>query len=581
MVSNSGIIPNAVVSAVDFPSPVGPLPPSGICPSVMSHRTRDYYYISKPRIRIPVAIQYSFFTQSSYISLNIFAMNKDSSSDTYEGSLHRSSSDNQDVQEYVGQQETENAETPAPVTRTQTLLSRAATRLSFFSDKLKTQRNGLIWKILKIYGIMGILILSIFSIYWGSMYKREERYDNLRILVVIEDDVTINGIAPVIGDTLKAILATPTALSLGKWLIQNNTEFAAMANSHNNTMYEEVERQVHHQNYWSSIYVPKNASAGLYNAIITGDTSYNVSENTVISYYESGRDYSGMLEYVIPNVQEIETLFMRQQPNITSTLLVNEDRSQVFRDPAAWEVSATPLEWVSIDGRPFTNWVLVAPTLVGFIYMIIITFFAFNFFTDIHQSVPKLGLKVPHLMLFRIVSTVVSFLVMSLFYSLVTLAFQVDFTVTFGRSGFLVFWMTNFLTMWAVGAMNEAMGMLFIMTYPPLLGFWMLFWVLSNIAPTFAPMALSPKFFRYGYGMPIHASYEITKVIFFNTYKGAMGRNYGILIAWCAFASALLLVVYKKFGQVMGGRAAAQRAQMEKEFNEKRARDEEAQVDFS
>ncbi|SGZ53173.1 CIC11C00000004853 [Sungouiella intermedia] len=524
-------------------------------------------------------------------------MNKETSSDSYGRSLRSSSdlhrhtsndnhgnsvhsSDDQDVHVFTGH---DDAMQPATreLSRTQTLLNKVSSRISFFNERLNAERISLSWKVLGIYGIMGFFILAIFSIYWGSIYRREYRYKNLRMLVVIEDEDTVNGIAPIIGETIRSILATPPAMALGKWLIQNTTEFNALAQRHNNSVFEEIQRQVHHQHYWSSIYVPRNATVGLYEAILAGDVSYNVSANTAISYYETGRDFLSMNQYVTPNVQRIQSMFLRHQQNITSAILGNSDLSQVFNNLNSLTVAATPMEWTFMDGRPFKDPVLLAPSQVGLIYMIIITFFSFNFFSDIHQSVAKMGIKIPHLVLYRILSAILSFFVISFFYSLVTLVFQVDFTRTFGHSGFIVYWMTNFLTMWAVGAMNEAMGMVFIMLYPPLLGFWMLFWVIVNISPTFAPLALSAKFFRYGYGMPIHASYEITKVIFFNTYKGALGRNYGILVAWCVIASVLLLVVFKKFGQVMGGRAAAQRAQIEKELNEKRARDEEGEIDFS
>lgn len=491
----------------------------------------------------------------------------------------RSSAETNQVHEFTGR-EAIGAPAEPQLSRSQTLIRKMTTRMSFFNEKLSQQRRKVGVKILLVYAIMGFFILGIFSIYWGSMYKREYRYQNLRMLVVIEDDETVNGIAPAIGETLRLVLDTPTAKFLGKWMVQDNSEFQAMAQSHNNTVFEEIQRQVHHQKYWSSIYVQKNASAQLYDAIVTGDTSYNVSYNSVISYYETGRDFLSMNQYVTPNVQKIQLMFLRHQSNITSTLLSNADLSQVFSNPKALQVASTALEWTFEDGRPFTDPVLVAPSQVGLIYMIIITFFAFNFFADIHQSVAQMGVKVTHLVLYRLLSTVVSFFVMSFFYSLVTLAFQTDFTKAFGHSGFLVYWMTNFLTMWAVGAMNEAMGMLLIIYYPPLMGFWMLFWVIINISPTFSPIALNAKFFRYGYAMPIHASYEITKVIFFNTYKGALGRNYGILVAWVVIASILLLLVFKKFGKTMKERAMAQRAKIEKELEEKRVKDEEDEIDF-
>lgn len=493
-------------------------------------------------------------------------------------SIETSGSENPNVQLFTGV-DPNAPEADAPLSRTATLVKRMTTRLSFFSDRLHGERKSLVLRILLVYIIMGIFILGIFSIYWGSMYDRESRYKNLRMLVVIEDEQTVNGIPPAIGNALAALLATPTVMALGGWMIQNTTEFNAMAQSHNNTIFEEIKTQVHHQNYWASIYVPKNASANLYEAIVTGDTSYNVSANSVVSYYEAGRDIVGMGQYVIPNLERVEQYFLQLQANITSEIVADVDFSDVFSDIDSVLVAATAISWLYVDGRPYTNPVLLAPSQVGLIYMIIITFFAFNFFSEIHQSVAKMGVKITHLVTYRIVSTVVSFFVMSFFYSIVSLAFQVNFTVTFGHSGFLVYWSTNFLTMWAVGAMNEAMGMLFIMYYPPLVGFWMLFWVIVNISPTFSPIALCPQFYRYGYAMPIHASYEITKVIFFNTYKGAMGRNYGILVAWVVFASVLMLFMFMRFGKVMGQRAAAQRAQIEKELNEKNARNVE-EVEF-
>lgn len=39
--------------------------------------------------------------------------------------------------------------------------------------------------------------------------------------------------------------------------------------------------------------------------------------------------------------------------------------------------------------------------------------------------------------------------------------------------------------------------------------------------------------------MPIHNSYELFKVIFCDTYKGEMGRNIGILLAWFIMANCL------------------------------------------
>ena len=58
-------------------------------------------------------------------------------------------------------------------------------------------------------------------------------------------------------------------------------------------------------------------------------------------------------------------------------------------------------------------------------------------------------------------------------------------------------------------------------------------------------MAVIPKFFRYGYALPIHNSYEATKTVFFRTYKAQLGRNFGILAAWFAVLSIIFpIIVY-------------------------------------
>lgn len=472
-------------------------------------------------------------------------------------------SDEAAVNEFRG-----DAESAQGLERSPTLLQRVQTQLSFFNDRLKDPRKKLAIKYISIYALMGFLILGIFSIYWGSAYKRDDRYHRLRMLVVIEDTQTVNGTDPAIGDSLRSLFEAPQSRNYGGWLIQNNTEFNHTAESHGNSIWQEVQRQVHHEEYWAGIYVRANASYDLKQAILAGNTSYDVTKETIRVYYESGRDMMSMNSYVTTNVQQMSTRYAANTSHVISELLSDVDVSSVFSNPGSLQVATTPLQFNMEDGKPWTDPTLFAPSQVGLIYVVILTFFAFNFFNDIHLDVARLGLKPLHLMLYRALSSVFSFFILSLLYSLVTLAFQVDFTVAFGRAGFVVYWMTNFLTMWAVGAMNESMAMWCIMVYPPLLGFWMLFWVVINISPTFTAMAILPKFYRYGYALPVHASYEITKVIFFDTYKGAMGRNYGILVAWDVLSTVLLVFTFKVFGKTMGAKARAGREKLKDEIRE-------------
>lgn len=54
------------------------------------------------------------------------------------------------------------------------------------------------------------------------------------------------------------------------------------------------------------------------------------------------------------------------------------------------------------------------------------------------------------LILLRVVVPVVIYLFISLWISLVTMAFRVSFNQFYGKGGFPIFWGSNFLAMWAV-----------------------------------------------------------------------------------------------------------------------------------
>ncbi|CAI5758524.1 unnamed protein product [Candida verbasci] len=432
-------------------------------------------------------------------------------------------------------------------------LQRTSTKVSFFNERFTAHRILLVWKFLKIYLIISIGCLSVFSIYWGSMYQRETRLKNLRMLVVIEDDQTIDSVPPLFGNQIKEVLETKEAKELGDWHIYNSTEFSKIAQRHNNNSIEqEVMRQIHHQNYWSSIYIKQSATYNLYNAIIDGDSSYNVSNSSILSYYETGRDIIATAQYVTPSIETIERMFLDRN-NITQSLI--NIIGNIPNNQNSLQVLAQSLQFQFYDMRPSTSSVLIAPLQIGLLYMIIVTFFQFQFFADLHMGVVKV-LKGKHYLMYRLFTSIFSYFIISLMFSLVTLAFQVDFTVTFGKSGFLVYWMVSFLTMTAVGTMNEIAALLLIPIYPPLLGFWLIFWVIINITPTFTPLALCPEFFRYGYALPLHNSYEISKVVFLNTWKGQFGRNIGIIIAW-----DVVLVVSQPFIIILFGKQMAKKMQ--------------------
>ncbi|EER33773.1 conserved hypothetical protein [Candida tropicalis MYA-3404] len=434
------------------------------------------------------------------------------------------------------------------ISRQSTVLQRFQSRYSFFSKKIDKQRNDIYLSFLKVYLIIAIGCLGVFSIYWGSFYRRQSRVKNLRMLVVLEDQQS-DEIPPIYGNQMRELLQTGYVKSLGDWHIYNYTEFEEIAIKHNNTVEEEVIREIHHQQYWSCIYIKQNTSIDIYNGLANGQF-FNAS-NATYSYYETGRHLTSM-PTIIQSIQEVQTLWLDENSVMSEIIKLG---NITLDNENSINTAIQSLGFQLVDRIPLVNDVLIASLQIGLLYLVIVSFFSFNFFDGVHKSVAQV-VKKPHFLLYRTISSIVSYFVISLMFGLVTLAFQVSFSVTFGKSGFLVYWMVTFLTMWTVGLASELAALIIIPIYPPLLGFWLIFWVIINITPSFTPIALLPEFFRYGYAMPLHNAFEIYCVIFFNTYKGQIGRNIGIIIAWVVVLTALTPLVLIHFSKQMAKKAA-------------------------
>lgn len=447
------------------------------------------------------------------------------------------------------------------------MLERAQSQLSFFHSSMRPIRHHIFTRFAIIYVVMAALILGIFSIYWGSMFHKTDHQKYLRMLVVIEDTETIDGVPPIFGNQLVQVLGTAEAQTLGQWHIYTPANFSDIQPDHTTSISQAVDTLIHDQRYWAAIHVKANATHNLYQATTRGDTNYVAGNNTWRLVYETGRDYVNVPAYIVKNCQSIQSMMLADQRSMTQSLLDAIDAKGDDVDKTlllGWEVISQPLTFEVYDLRPVTDSTVLAPAQVGLIYMVLVTFFQFNMFQLLHVSVGKTLIKPRHYLVYRIASSIILYFWLSLIYSLVSLAFQINFTRTFGRAGFVVYWMTNWMSMTAVGTVNEVMAHLFIMTVPPLLGFWLNFWVIANVSPSFTPMALTADFYNYGYAMPVYNAYEITKVIFFDTYRGHMGRCYGVLVAWVVVANVALVFIIPLFLKVMSKRAqkeAAEKAQ--------------------
>ena len=85
--------------------------------------------------------------------------------------------------------------------------------------------------------------------------------------------------------------------------------------------------------------------------------------------------------------------------------------------------------------------------MVGLIFLLTFTFSTFQILRVVALTGLGAQLKLRSALQFRTVASLVSYLILSLWYTLINLAFQVPVEAVFGPRGFMIYWMLNFCTM--------------------------------------------------------------------------------------------------------------------------------------
>lgn len=396
------------------------------------------------------------------------------------------------------------------------------------SNRRKKHRGGWWWQgnkgVRKMFAInytviMVVLItylLAVFSIFWGAAFHRSDRLTNLKTLVVVEDD---HGSA-ISSTLLRAINNDKIKDKLG-WHVSDYMSP------------EKAIKEVHERRYWAAVYVSaSNVSSLLEQSLKTGN--YIDTSALVKAYVETGRDPAGVNGYVKPVLAELGVVYPNALKRDRFPEIIGSLTDEQFKRLKGRTALVNIPSLIITDGYPMTNPVMMAPLQVGFVFIIIYTLFQVLWFVKLNGQVAQ-KLKSHPYMIYRMVVSQLTFLLLSLAYTCLNRAFKVDL-----QCGFGVMWMLCYLIMAAVGGANENIGMVTMATLPPLTGFWLLFFVIINISGTFSPLELCPSFYRFTYMMPIKNGYELMKIVFFNTYKGDIGQYIGILLGWVVLNNILM-----------------------------------------
>ncbi|KAF7298491.1 DUF3533 domain-containing protein [Mycena kentingensis (nom. inval.)] len=88
--------------------------------------------------------------------------------------------------------------------------------------------------------------------------------------------------------------------------------------------------------------------------------------------------------------------------------------------------------------------------------------------------------------------------------------------------------------------------------------FFLILWIIANVAAAVYPIQALPHIYRYGYGFPVYNISRAVRAIVFGT-KNELGMNFGVLFAWIVL-SCVTISLFQWFVRRRARSVAAEKA---------------------
>ncbi|KAK7038028.1 DUF3533 domain-containing protein [Favolaschia claudopus] len=368
---------------------------------------------------------------------------------------------------------------------------------------------------------ISIAIFAVFSIYWGSLWSTP--HHALPGWIVDFDG----------GDVGQAVSSALSNISSGtngvSWKVVPAGNFPGGVSQLRDAIVQEKT--------WYAIAINAAASANLSAAVSAADASYDSSLAITFIGSEARNEniyrlHSRMVSAELQAITYQFTLqFLKHIPSSVDVATLLSTAPQII---------TRPIYFSTENLRPFDVPVASAVTFVGLIYVLILAFFIVNV-SAVAREVSGLekNLSLGSLIRVRLLTSVVAYFFVSLFYTLLSRAFQLPFDRHFGSAGLVIFWMLNWIGMLACGLALDAVLPLLTARFTP---FFLILWIITNVSVSVFPIPVLPHIYRYGYAWPFYSISRAVRAIVFGT-KNDVGLNFGVLIAWVAISCITLPLI--------------------------------------
>ncbi|KAJ6497374.1 hypothetical protein C8R45DRAFT_822927 [Mycena sanguinolenta] len=390
----------------------------------------------------------------------------------------------------------------------------------FFDQSLSAVRATYLKIIIAGVAVLGVVVFGVCAIYWGSIWSTPHR--SVSGWVVDFD-------GGFVGEKVATALVSMNPDSKVVWEVVPASRFEDGLS--------QVKDAVVEEKMWVAVMINAGASLNLTTALSEVDKSYN-SSFAITFVGSEARNEAEYRNIVLPLItsqleQASRAFALEFARNISQT----SDLATILSN--APQIITEPISYIIDNVRPFDVPVASAVTFVGLIYMMILAFFMLllsngaRMYTGLDQR-----LSLGSLISVRLITCFVGYFFVALFYTLLSLAFKLPFDTRYGKAGFVLFWMLNWIGMLACGLALESVATILTVRYIPL---FLVFWIISNMSIAGYPLQVLPHIYRFGYFYPFYNISRGVRSIVFGT-KDDLGINFGILLAWVVVSCSTLPV---------------------------------------
>ncbi|KIL66622.1 hypothetical protein M378DRAFT_123787 [Amanita muscaria Koide BX008] len=368
-----------------------------------------------------------------------------------------------------------------------------------------------------------LTIFAVLSIYWGALWKIPD--GKLSGWIVDFD-------GGMIGVSVTSVITTWQGSSSIAWTVVPAEQFAGGS--------VDLAHSILKQHTWIAISVNEGATSRLIDALNSPNATYDGSE-AITLFAAEGRNEFAYRSLLIPSAQSILGVVSKQVALNVTRAVGERNLNITTLSTTSPQTLVQPVSFRLNNLAPFDIPVASAVTYVGLLYQTILAFFLVMVSSTARTaSGIKRLLSLRHLIILRLVVPFVAYFIFSLCYSLMSLGFQINFERKFGTTGFVVFWMANWLGMLASGLALEAMITLLTHRF---VTYFLLLYLIANVSVCTYPLEVLPSIFRYGYASPFYNVSQAVRTVLFRT-KNEVGQNMGVLIVWI-FVSCITLSLFQ------------------------------------